>query len=72
MNLQQTGSQQATTMTLPANNQQQPPTITIYDQQPQYVRAFTEGAILLVDKDNTSTDQLQRWAILIDTGAITS
>eukprot|EP00971_Amphidinium_carterae_P137970 2734573-Amphidinium_carterae.1 len=47
MNLQpQPGSQSATTMSLPTNNQQQPPTITIYDQQPHYVRAFTDGAIL--------------------------
>eukprot|EP00971_Amphidinium_carterae_P043863 863196-Amphidinium_carterae.1 len=63
MNLQQQpGLQPATTMTLPTNIQQQPPTITIYDQPHQYVRAFTEGAILVVDKDNTTTDQLQRWA----------
>eukprot|EP00971_Amphidinium_carterae_P071100 1405757-Amphidinium_carterae.1 len=72
MNLQQQPSPQpATTMVLPQTNQSQPPSVTIYDQQ-QYVRAFTDGAILVVDKDNTTTDQLQRWAILIDTGAITS
>eukprot|EP00971_Amphidinium_carterae_P095638 1892329-Amphidinium_carterae.1 len=74
MNLQQQqqpSSQPATTMVLPQTNQSQPPSVTIYEQ-PQYVRAFTGGAILVVDKDNTTTDQLQRWAILIDTGAITS
>eukprot|EP00971_Amphidinium_carterae_P258458 5129794-Amphidinium_carterae.1 len=64
-------SQTATTTIMTQPNQQQPPSITLYDQQ-QYVRAFTGGAILVVDKDNTTTDQLQRWAILIDTGAITS
>eukprot|EP00971_Amphidinium_carterae_P018824 370676-Amphidinium_carterae.1 len=67
----QPSSQTATTTILTQPQQQQPPTITLYDQQ-QYVRAFTGGAILVVDKDNTTTDQLQRWAILIDTGAITS
>eukprot|EP00971_Amphidinium_carterae_P178150 3533621-Amphidinium_carterae.1 len=71
MNLQQPSSQPATTTIMTQPNQQQPPSITIYDQQ-QYVRAFTGGAILVLDKDNTITDQLQRWAILIDTGAITS
>eukprot|EP00971_Amphidinium_carterae_P008494 167668-Amphidinium_carterae.1 len=42
----------------------------LYDQQ-QYVRAVS-GTPLVVDKDNTTTDQLRLWAILIDTGAITS
>eukprot|EP00971_Amphidinium_carterae_P242314 4811235-Amphidinium_carterae.2 len=30
------------------------------------------GSTLIVNKDNTTTDQLRRWAILIDTGAMTS
>eukprot|EP00971_Amphidinium_carterae_P147497 2922849-Amphidinium_carterae.1 len=63
----QPSSQTSTTTILPQTHQQQPPPhITIY-KQPQYVRAFTDGAILVVDKDNTTTDQL-----LIDSGAITS
>eukprot|EP00971_Amphidinium_carterae_P294742 5852661-Amphidinium_carterae.1 len=66
----QPSSQTATTTILTQPQQQQPPSITLYDQQ-QYVRAFT-GATLVVDKETTTTDQLQRWAILIDTGAITS
>eukprot|EP00971_Amphidinium_carterae_P002182 43246-Amphidinium_carterae.1 len=68
-NLQPTAQQATTILTHP--QQQPPPSITIYDQQQQYVRAFTEST-LVVDKDSTTTDQLQRWAILIDTGAITS
>eukprot|EP00971_Amphidinium_carterae_P180657 3583000-Amphidinium_carterae.1 len=59
-------SQSALTTILP---QPQPPN-TLYDQQ-YAVRAVT-GTTLVVDKDNTTTDQLRRWAILIDTGAITS
>eukprot|EP00971_Amphidinium_carterae_P077955 1542171-Amphidinium_carterae.1 len=47
MNLQQQpSSQPATTTIMTQPNQQQPPSITIYDQQ-QYVRAFTGGAILV-------------------------
>eukprot|EP00971_Amphidinium_carterae_P242110 4807289-Amphidinium_carterae.1 len=73
MNLQQqTSSQPATTMVLPQANQSQPSSVTIYEQPRSHVYAFTDGAKLVVDKDNTTTDQLQRWAILIDTGAITS
>eukprot|EP00971_Amphidinium_carterae_P241580 4797012-Amphidinium_carterae.1 len=30
------------------------------------------GTTLIVNKDNTTTDQMKRWAILIDTGAMTS
>eukprot|EP00971_Amphidinium_carterae_P044541 875925-Amphidinium_carterae.1 len=49
---------------------QPPPTIALYDQQ--YAVRAVSGATLVVDKDNTTTNQLRRWAILIDTGAITS
>eukprot|EP00971_Amphidinium_carterae_P203133 4031258-Amphidinium_carterae.1 len=63
-------SSQTATTTILTQPQQQPPSITLYDQQ-QYFMAFT-GSTLVVDKDSTITDQLQRWAILIDTGAITS
>eukprot|EP00971_Amphidinium_carterae_P177436 3519006-Amphidinium_carterae.1 len=65
-------SQTATTTILTTpQQQQQPPSITLYDQQHQYsVRAFM-GSTLVVDKNSTTTYQLQRWAILIDTGAIT-
>eukprot|EP00971_Amphidinium_carterae_P280701 5572685-Amphidinium_carterae.1 len=66
----QPSSQTATTTILTQPQLQQPPSITLYDQQ-QYVQAFT-GSTLVVDKDSTTTDQLQQWAILIDTGAITS
>eukprot|EP00971_Amphidinium_carterae_P271694 5391350-Amphidinium_carterae.1 len=59
-------SQSASTTILP---QTQPPN-PLYEQQ-YSVRAVT-GTTLVVDKDNTTTDQLRRWAILIDTGAITS
>eukprot|EP00971_Amphidinium_carterae_P005658 112423-Amphidinium_carterae.1 len=62
-------SSQTAKTTILTQPQQQPPSITLYDQQ-QYVRALS-GATLVVDKDSTTTDQLQRWAILIDTGAIT-
>eukprot|EP00971_Amphidinium_carterae_P108835 2155052-Amphidinium_carterae.1 len=63
MNLQtQPSSQPATTMVLPQANHSLPSSVTIYDQQRSQVYAFTEGAILVVDKDNTTTDQLQRWA----------
>eukprot|EP00971_Amphidinium_carterae_P201531 3999072-Amphidinium_carterae.1 len=73
MNLQQQpSSQPATTMVLPQANQSLPSSVTIYEQPRSQIYAFTEGATLVVDKDNISTDQLQRWAILIDTGAITS
>eukprot|EP00971_Amphidinium_carterae_P249673 4955673-Amphidinium_carterae.1 len=64
----QPSSQSATTTIL--TQPQQPPNITLYDQK-YAVRAVT-GTTLVVDKDNTTTDQLRRWAILIDTGAITS
>eukprot|EP00971_Amphidinium_carterae_P210694 4180706-Amphidinium_carterae.1 len=30
------------------------------------------GSTLIVNKDNTTTDHLRRWAVLIDTGAMTS
>eukprot|EP00971_Amphidinium_carterae_P077434 1529843-Amphidinium_carterae.1 len=48
MNLQQQASSQSATTTIMTqpNQQQQPPSITIYDQQ-QYVRAVTDGAILV-------------------------
>eukprot|EP00971_Amphidinium_carterae_P202461 4017261-Amphidinium_carterae.1 len=59
-------SQSASTTILP---QPQPPN-THYEQQ-YAVRAVT-GTTLVVDKDNTTIDQLRRWAILIDTRAITS
>eukprot|EP00971_Amphidinium_carterae_P196031 3889830-Amphidinium_carterae.1 len=45
LNLQPT-SQSATTTIMTQPNQQQPPSITLYDQQ-QYMRAFTGGAILV-------------------------
>eukprot|EP00971_Amphidinium_carterae_P250116 4965192-Amphidinium_carterae.1 len=61
-------SQSASTTILPQT--QQPSNISLYDGQ-YAVRAVT-GTTLVVDKDNTTTDQLRRWAILIDTGAIMS
>eukprot|EP00971_Amphidinium_carterae_P139340 2761108-Amphidinium_carterae.1 len=60
-------SQSATT-TILAQPQQQPTNINLYDQ-PYEIRSVT-GTTLVVDKDNATTDQLRRWAILIDTGAI--
>eukprot|EP00971_Amphidinium_carterae_P033999 669195-Amphidinium_carterae.1 len=51
--------------------QQRFESISIYDQQPYRIHNIT-GSTLIVDKDNTTTDQLRRWAILIDTGAVTS
>eukprot|EP00971_Amphidinium_carterae_P290996 5778732-Amphidinium_carterae.1 len=65
----QQSSQSATTMIL-TQPQQQATNISLYDQ-PYGIRSVT-GTPLVVDKDNTTTDQLRRWAILIDTGAITS
>eukprot|EP00971_Amphidinium_carterae_P022971 453259-Amphidinium_carterae.1 len=66
----QPASQQGTTIMTQPQGVPPPPISSIYDQH-YTVRAVT-GATLVVDKDNTTTDQLQRWAILIDTGAITS
>eukprot|EP00971_Amphidinium_carterae_P046404 913537-Amphidinium_carterae.1 len=42
----QPSSQTATTTIMTQPHQQQPPNITLYDQQ-QYVRAFAGGAILV-------------------------
>eukprot|EP00971_Amphidinium_carterae_P085388 1689081-Amphidinium_carterae.3 len=53
--------------------QTRPETINSYDQQPYHTGIHsTTGSTLIVNKDNTTTDQLRRWAILIDTGAMTS
>eukprot|EP00971_Amphidinium_carterae_P190619 3782881-Amphidinium_carterae.1 len=46
--------------------QQRLESISLYDQQPYGIRSIT-GSTLIIDKDNTTTDQLRRWAILIDT-----
>eukprot|EP00971_Amphidinium_carterae_P204008 4048321-Amphidinium_carterae.3 len=51
--------------------QQRLESISLYDQQPYGIRSIT-GSTLIVDKDNTTTNQLRRWAILIDTSAMTS
>eukprot|EP00971_Amphidinium_carterae_P345485 6486472-Amphidinium_carterae.1 len=59
-------SQSASTTLLPQVQPQNP----LYEQQ-YTVRAVT-GTTLVVDRDNTTTDQLRRWAILIDAGASTS
>eukprot|EP00971_Amphidinium_carterae_P323678 6432629-Amphidinium_carterae.1 len=62
-------SQSATT-TILTQPQQHPTNINLYDQ-PYGIRSVTRTT-LVVDEDNTTTNQLRRWAILIDTGAITS
>eukprot|EP00971_Amphidinium_carterae_P050233 989816-Amphidinium_carterae.1 len=51
--------------------QQRLESINIYDQQPYRIHNIT-GSTRIVDKDNATTDQLRRWAILIDTSAMTS
>eukprot|EP00971_Amphidinium_carterae_P017864 352049-Amphidinium_carterae.1 len=61
--------QSAATTTILTQPQQQP-NISLYEQQ--YAIRSVTGSTLVVDKDNTTADQLGRWAILIDTGAITS
>eukprot|EP00971_Amphidinium_carterae_P090355 1789167-Amphidinium_carterae.1 len=57
-------------MTSLTQPQQQPTNINLYDQQ--YAIRSVTGSTLIVDNENTTTNQLRRWAILIDTGAITS
>eukprot|EP00971_Amphidinium_carterae_P142243 2817690-Amphidinium_carterae.1 len=46
--------------------------INLYDQPYHTGIHSITGSTLIVDKNNTTTYQLRRWAILIDTGAMTS
>eukprot|EP00971_Amphidinium_carterae_P289601 5750190-Amphidinium_carterae.1 len=53
--------------------QTRPETINLYEQQSYHTGIHSvTGSTLIVNKDNTTTYQLRRWAILIDTGAMTS
>eukprot|EP00971_Amphidinium_carterae_P350922 6491808-Amphidinium_carterae.3 len=73
--MQQAPPSSTSTAIMTQPQQQRLESMSLYDQQPYGIRSIT-GSTLIVDKDNATTDQLRRWAILIesdiDTGAMTS
>eukprot|EP00971_Amphidinium_carterae_P069509 1375399-Amphidinium_carterae.2 len=64
--MQQVPPSSASTAIMTQPQQQRLESISIYDQQTYGIHSIT-GSTLIVDRDNTTTDQLRRWAILIDT-----
>eukprot|EP00971_Amphidinium_carterae_P163714 3245945-Amphidinium_carterae.1 len=67
--LPQHSSVSTTIMTQPQQTRLE--NMSLYEQGSLHtgVNSIT-GTTLIVNKDNTTTDQLRRWAVLIDTGAI--
>eukprot|EP00971_Amphidinium_carterae_P116828 2313869-Amphidinium_carterae.2 len=71
--LQQLPQSSASTTIMTQPQQTRLENMSLYESGSFYtgIHSIT-GATLIVNKDNTTTDQLRRWAILIDTGAMTT